>query len=294
MRRRIICFRAEWSNKPLENCLFPLILIVVPTLGTRRDWLRASIVSILSQEGVEVRVRVVAPSEASLGGLCTELGAELVECDRKGLSVAINEGWKDTGEAEFLTWLGDDDLLAPGSLAATSAALAARPNAPMVYGAVRYIDAAGNSMWLQRPGRFAAWYLPYGKNLVPQQGSLLRKSFVMAAGGIDEACKSAMDQDLFSRLLECGPSAYVRQEVAAFRIHESNITVNKGNEGADEGERIRARHAGRFYPLIRRVTVMSDRLIYALIRRWPYKAPPVVNGKPYTIAYQRVEDDAVG
>lgn len=274
--------------------MFPLVLVVVPTLGARKGWLRASIGSILSQEGVQVRVRVVAPSKASLAQLCSELGVELVECDEKGLSVAINEGWKDTGEAEFITWLGDDDLLAPGSLAATSAALAAHPKANMAYGAVRYIDAAGHSMWLQRPGRFAAWYLPYGKNLVPQQGSLLRKSAVLAVGGIDETCKSAMDQDLFSRLLDSGPYSYVRQEVAAFRMHESNITVTKGNEGDDEGELIRARHAGQFYPVIRHVTRIADRVIYALIRRWPYGAPPSVSGQPYTVAHGSLVDDVVG
>lgn len=274
--------------------MFPLVLVVVPTLGARIGWLRASISSVLDQEGVEVKVRVVAPSRASLGELCSELGVELVECDEKGLSVAINEGWRNADGAEFITWLGDDDLLAPGSLAATCAALINRPYAAMAYGAVRYIDGAGKSMWVQRPGRFAAWYLPYGKNLVPQQGSLLRRSHVMAAGGIDESFKSAMDQDLFSRLLDRAPSAYVRQEVAAFRMHESNITVVKGNEGADEGERIRARHAGQFYPLIRRLTLISDRVIYALIRRWPYGAPPQVHGVPYTVAYEASTDSITG
>lgn len=271
----------------------PLILVVVPTLGTRKGWLRASIRSILSQEGVNVRVRVVAPSHASLGSLCSALGVELVECDQKGLSVAINEGWKDAGGAEFVTWLGDDDLLAPGSLAATSAALAASPNIAMVYGAVRYIDADGGSLWLQRPGRFAAWYLQYGKNLVPQQGSLLRRSFVISAGGIDESFRSAMDQDLFSRLLDCGSFSYVRREVAAFRMHDSNITVTKGENGADEGERIRGRHAGKFYPMIRRLTLISDRMIYALIRRWPYGSPATLNGRPYTVAHGAPDEDIV-
>jgi glycosyltransferase involved in cell wall biosynthesis len=274
--------------------LSPKILVVVPTLGTRRDWLRASVRSVLSQEGVDVRVRVVAPSQASLGPLCSELGVELVECDQKGLSVAINEGWKDAEGVEFVTWLGDDDLLAPGSLAATNAAISGAPDIAMVYGAVRYVDAGGSSMWLQRPGRFAARYLPYGKNLVPQQGSLLRRSVVMAAGGIDESCKSAMDQDLFLRLLDRGTYAYVRQEVAAFRMHESNITVTKGDIGADEGERIRARHAGKFYPIIRRFTLISDRLIYALIRRWPYGPPASVNGRPYTVAHEAAVDDIAG
>jgi len=266
--------------------LSPSILVVVPTLGERKGWLRASVRSVLSQEGVEVKVRVVAPSRASLGRLCSELGVDLVECDKKGLSVAINEGWRDSEDTEFITWLGDDDLLAPGSLATTSAALAAHPMATMVYGAVRYIDAAGNSLWLQRPGRFAGWYLRYGKNLVPQQGSLLRRSFVTAGGGIDETYQSAMDQDLFSRLMDCGPYSSVPQEVAAFRMHGSNITVNKGDEGADEGERIRARHVGQFYPLIRRLTLVADRVIYALIRRWPYGPPPLVNGLPYTVAHE--------
>ena len=267
--------------------MFSSVLVVVPTLGVRQDWLRSSIHSILSQEDVDVRVRVVAPTAAALRPICSELGVELVECDRKGLGVAINRGWKDAGEFEYVTWLGDDDLLAPGSLASTTAVMSANADIAMAYGAVRYIDGAGSSLWLQRPGRFAAWYLSYGKNLVPQQGSLLRRSLVLQIGGIDETYKSAMDQDLFSRLLDGRSFAYVRQELAAFRLHDSNITVTKGDGGANEGEQIRMRHAGRFYPAIRRLTRMTDRVIYAFIRRRPFGATPLIDGVPYTIAHDQ-------
>lgn len=268
----------------------PPILVVIPTLGIRRDWFVASVRSILSQEGVDVRIRVVAPSKANLRSLCSALGVELIEYDRRGLSAAINRGWEGADDFEYVTWLGDDDLLSPGSLSATAAEMTHHPSASIVYGAVRYIDANGRTLWLQRPGRFAGWYLRYGKNLLPQQGSLLRRSAVRSVGGINESYKSAMDQDLFSRLIDSGGYRYVRYEVAAFRLHESNITVTKGDAGTDEGDEIRARHAGRFYELIRSCTQISDRVIYGLIRRWPYGPPPLgADGVPYTIS--RINDE---
>lgn len=260
------------------------ILVVIPTLGQRKDWLIASIKSITSQEGIDAKVRVVAPTQASVGPTCSALGVELLEYNRKGLSAAIRRGWEECDDYDYVTWLGDDDLLAPGSLKRTAAVMASQPKTSIVYGAVRYIDSRGRTLWLQRPGRFAGWYIRYGKNLLPQQGSLLRKSAVQAIGGVDENFRSAMDQDLFTRLIDRGSYAYVRHEVAAFRLHESNITVTKGNAGSDEGELIRARHGGRLYPLLRPITKVTDRLIYAMIRRWPYPAPERVQGIPYTFA----------
>lgn len=258
--------------------------MVVPTLGLRRDWLKSAIRSVLAQEGVGVTVRVVAPTTAKLSLLCGELGVELLESDRKGLSAAINDGWNAPSKAEYVSWLGDDDLLAPGSLSAAIRALEGRPAAAMVYGAVRYIDARGETLWVQRPGRFAAWYLAYGKNLLPQQGSLLRMSRVQSVGGVDERFTRAMDQDLFSRLiLGNGESVYVGRELAAFRLHESNITLTKGISGDDEGEIIRARHTGNLYPAVRRLTRVLDHAIYSVIRHLPFRPPAEINGVPYTI-----------
>ena len=261
------------------------VLVVVPTLGTRLPWLREAILSITTQDIDPLPlIRVVAPSQArsALADLCAELGAELVISDRKGLSAAINDGWRDAKNFEFVTWLGDDDLLAPHALRRAVEFLRRQPPAVAVYGQIRYVDPSGNTLWFQRPGSLAPIYMKVGKNLVPQQGSLIRSSAAARLNGIDENFSSAMDQDLFARLQRLGKLAYIRVEVAAFRLHDSNITITKGSSGEDEGEKIRRRQVGKLYPLIRPFTRLSDKLLYAAIRRSRIPTTPLRDGLPYT------------
>ena len=260
----------------------PRVLIVVPTLGHRLGWLSDCVASIQQQQSLcSVHTVVVAPTSADLGSFCADRHVEHRASDRKGLSAAINDGWRDSDRFDYLGWLGDDDLLAPGSIASASEALESDGSASAVDGDVRYIDRNGNTMWMQRPGRWAQLYFRVGKNLVPQQGSLFRSSAVRQVGGVDETFRSAMDQDLFDRLRLVGRLIHVRRELAAFRLHEANITVTKGDAGTDEGDRIRAR-GGRAYNVLRPITPLTDRLIYGTMRRLPSPPAPLSNGQPYT------------
>lgn len=259
------------------------VLVVVPTLGRRPEWLEDALSSVLSQgPNIDLRVRVVAPSSANVEAICSKFEVELLISERPGLSAAINDGWNHPHSAGFVTWLGDDDVLAPGSLAHTTQALMENPAAPAAYGQIRYIDERGATLWLQRPTRFAAQYMKVGKNLLPQQGSLLRWGAVKAIGGLNESFKSAMDQDLFMRLFERGGFVYVRRELGAFRLHASNITVTKGASGENEGDSIRRRYVRGHYATIRRVTSITDRMIYGVMRRLPASRPATVYGRPYT------------
>jgi GT2 family glycosyltransferase len=258
------------------------VCMVVPTLGHRLDWLAECLTSIrLQRVDDPVLLRVVTPRPDDVAALALAHGAEVVEQRQGRLSAAINLGWAGV-DADALAWLGDDDLLAPGSLAAASAALRSHPHAALVYGRVRYIDGEGRTLWLQRPGRLAARYIHVGKNLVPQQGSLFRASAVRSIGGVDEALQSAMDQDLIQRLTRVGSSVYVPAELGAFRLHGAGITETKGSAGQDEGDAVRRAHGPRWYPRVRPATRAVDRVVYAAMRRVPAPPPPLSDGVPYT------------
>lgn len=258
------------------------ICLVVPTLGDRLDWLDQSLQSITMQDvDAPVRLRVVTPRPEQVEELCRRYGAELVEQRAGRLSAAINLGWAGV-QAEALAWLGDDDLLAPGALRAALDALRADPRVALVYGRVRYIDADGRTMWLQRPGRLAARSIHVAKNLVPQQGSLFRADAVSAVGPLDESLRSAMDQDLIQRLTRHGRWTYLHRELGAFRLHGAGITETKASTGDDESEQLRHRHGPRWYPAVKPLVPALDRVVYGLMRRVPPTAVPVVGGEPYT------------
>jgi GT2 family glycosyltransferase len=260
----------------------PDILIAVPTLGRRADWLRSAVTSI-SQQDVPARVLLVGPNRRELVDQASHLGVELQVVEEQGLSLAINTALRSTN-ATYVSWLGDDDVLAPGSLGRVRTALEQAPAASFSYGRTRYIDDRGMTIGRTRPGRWAPLYLTLGKDFVPQPGSLIRHAALRDIGYLDETLNNAMDLDLFIRLRAWGKPIYVPYEVSAYRLHASSITATKGS--ADEAEHVRRAHlrpsALRCYPIWRPVTRLVDRAVDASFRRLPAPPPSTELGRPYT------------
>lgn len=242
--------------------------IVVPTLGTRTEWLDGALATIVGQTGADVRVIVVTPNFAQVNAIAQRHGVEVLHSTTPGLSAAVNEGWGELSDCEFLTWLGDDDLLAPGGVAASLDYLYKHPKAVATYGNVRYMDASGRTIFVTRPRQLAAAYLTWGKDLVPQPGSLVRRSALGETGALDTSLRYAMDLDLFLKLKVVGKVAYLDREVAAFRLHAGSITGS--NNSSHEASEVRARYLGRrqgtfsnrSQPLFR----MLDRVLYRALR----------------------------
>ena len=256
--------------------------IVVPTMGDRPEWLNQCLASIYFQAGVKPRLVLVSPEPSSVRALADQYDAESIADEGLGLSAAINAGWSRIGDTDALCWLGDDDLLAPDSLSRSAKTLRMHPRASATYGNVRYIDTRGETLFVARPGAFAARYLPWGKDLVPQPGSLFRADAVRAIGPLDERYRYAMDYDYFLRLRKWGELKYVGREVAAFRLHSHGIT---SNQSGDESEHVRQRVHGpavnairlRLRPLQR----MLDHALYRALRAKP-GAVPQHNSRCYT------------
>jgi GT2 family glycosyltransferase len=263
------------------------VAIVVPTLGTREAWLRDCLHSIVSQDGPDCRVIVVAPTAANLR-VCEEFDVRVARFDEPGLSRAVNYGWS-LQPSRYVAWLGDDDLLAPGSLAATVDFLDRRRDCSMVYGRVRYIDADSNTLWVTRPSRFASGYLRAGKNFVGQQGSLINRRAADDVGWLDPTLMNSMDQDFFTRLRKAGRRAYIPVELGAYRWHATSITWAKGS--LDESEMVRQRHLSvmgvALYRAWRIVGRRLDWAISAILRRVPPPAVPLRDGSPYIAPVRR-------
>jgi GT2 family glycosyltransferase len=258
------------------------LTIVVPTLGKRAAWLRDCLYSITLQGEENCRIIVVAPDSADLS-VCDQFDVETSRYNGRGMSRAINHGWSLDPTSDYISWLGDDDLLAPGSLRATAAFLDGNPRCSMVYGRVRYIDADSSSLWMSHPTRFAAPYLRVGKNLVSQQGSLVRRSAASRIGYLDADLMNAMDQDFFTRLRAVGRRAYIPRELGAFRWHASSITSQKHSR--NESELVRRRHLSstqlRAYCAWRIVGRHFDWAVDAAVRRLPAPSVPRRDGLPY-------------
>lgn len=261
------------------------VTVIVPTLATRKEWLRQCLTSIQRQSPTP-RILIVTPSHADLSDvLARHPGAIWLTDDTPGLSNAINTGLREV-RTPLATWLGDDDLLAPNSIAIATQVLEDHPAASFVYGRTRYIDQSGKTLGYTRPSRLAAWYLKYGKDFVPQPGSLFRSVALEEVGGVDASLRNAMDLDMFIRLQSWGPAIYVPRELSAYRLHDSSITMTKGL--SDEADLVRLRHqsptAKRINRAVRPLTRQLDTWFDRSFRYAHAPKPPIwaAGGGPYT------------
>lgn len=212
------------------------VLIVVPTLGTRMDYLDRALTSITSQS-VPADVLLVAPDRPAVRAAAERHGARFI-ADPGSQTKAINEGVAAAQlQHEFVNWLGDDDLLEPESLAATTAALDADPTAVVAYGACRYIDEDDRELWISQAGPWATRILSWGPDLIPQPGMLVRTDAWHRVGGVDESFRFAFDLDLLLKLKAIGRLVDVGMVVSSFRWHADSLTVGDRTTNLQESER---------------------------------------------------------
>ena len=223
------------------------VLFVVPTLGRRADLLVQALDSVHSQERRDLDLVVVAPPGSHAESAAAAAGARfLADPGRGGLPGALNAALDDAPPStRYFAWLGDDDLLAPGSLDATVAALDAAADAVLVYGWCDYIDEHNRVVFRSRAGRLAKAIMRVGPNLIPQPGSLMRYDAVRAVGGLDETVHLAPDLDLYLRLRRRGRILCVPRTLACFRWHPDSATVTHERLSMREADRVRMKYLSR-------------------------------------------------
>jgi GT2 family glycosyltransferase len=230
--------------------------MIVPTLGTRVDFLERNLQSIVTQS-VHVDIVVVCPPDAkSARTLATRFDAQLLD-DTGSLPGAINAGARLANEShEFVSWLGDDDMLAQDSLVTTTRMLDAHPQAVLAYGACQYINEHGELLWTSRAGAWAERILSWGPDLIPQPGKLVRTWAWQAVGGVDESLTMAFDLDLLLKLRSKGPFVHTRRVVSCFRWHGDSLTASNRSRNLDESEAVKRRY---LTPEVRRVSWLWEK-----------------------------------
>ena len=223
------------------------VLVVLPTLGDRIESLALTLESVEQQRnGVAITLVVIAPrGAASVRELATRFGAVVVDDPREGISEAINRGLTARTTETYYAWIGDDDLFRPGGLARLKNMLDADGSAVVAYGGCDYIDPDGRMIARSRAGRLAQVLLPWGPDLIPHPGSMIRLDALEAIGGFDRSLRFALDLDAFLSLRSHGRFACTREAVSAFRWHPDSLTVANRLASSLEAERVKRRHLPR-------------------------------------------------
>jgi hypothetical protein len=220
-------------TKPLSTA------VVVPTLGLRPTLLVQALRSI--RDAGTSSILIVGPAEFDASGLIAD-GLADAKLDEVGttLAGAIHQGFQALPpEVRFISWLGDDDLLKPDALTATSDFLLAHPKSSAVYGACDYIDENGKLIWRNRSGPWAAPLLRIGPDLIPQPGSLFRREAYDSTQGLRTDLGWAFDLDIFLQLSRVGRLSYIPRTLAAFRWHADSLSVGQRDRSVSEASAVR-------------------------------------------------------
>lgn len=226
------------STKPAK------ILVVLPTLGDRIDTLKETLLTIQAEaKVVDLRLIVVAPTSAiEAKKLAVKMGAQVVDDPKTGISEAINCGIRTREGEEFYAWMGDDDLFRPEGLLKLKLLLENNPDAVVSYGGCEYIDPDGKVLATSAAGKLAQILLPWGPDLIPHPGSMIRLDALENIGMFDNSLKYAMDLDAFLKLKQVGKFVFTREVVSAFRWHPNSLTVANRRKSSLESEAVKARH----------------------------------------------------
>ena len=219
---------------------------MVPTLGTRPEYLSECLDSLqrAGQADATPFVVIVAPSDFDCSSYIKTGKADFfVEDPGQGLANAINAGFSNMPpEIEYMNWLGDDDVLKDSSLNKTFSFLESNPRCVMVFGGCEYIDSKGQTIWTNSSGAWAVPLMRFGPDLIPQPGSLFRRSAFTAVRGLDSKYAWAFDFDLFIKLSKIGKIGFINETLAGFRWHPESLSVEYRNRSVMEASEVRVSH----------------------------------------------------
>jgi hypothetical protein len=217
----------------------PAVGVVVPTIGERPQYLESTLKSI--REAGESFIVLVGrngfdASSYQKAGL-VDLYVDEVEAS---VPNKINQGFRALPEnIEYITWIGDDDLLSPGALG-TAVQTLEKPEKPvLVYGHCQYIDSDGKDVLVKRSGSWAVPLLRFGPQLIPQPSAFFRRDAFEKVGELSDKFQFAFDFDLFLKLTNLGKAVFIDQILSSHRWHATSLTYSRRWESVREASKVR-------------------------------------------------------
>jgi glycosyltransferase involved in cell wall biosynthesis len=207
------------------------VTVVIPTRN-RRDWLRLTLRSVLRQDHHELETIVVDDgSTDNTADMLTQVRDSRVRVIRhdtpQGVAASRNHGAAESGGA-WIGFLDDDDLWAPEKLARQLEAASASGRSWVYAGSVN-IDYEANivgGMPPVPPEDVMALIPRY--NVIPGGGSnvIVRRDEFNRVGPFDLRLKNTEDWEMWIRLSEGGPPAWVPLPLLAYRVHTMNASLD--------------------------------------------------------------------
>lgn len=220
------------------------ITIAIPALNAAKT-IGSTLESLRNLDDIVGIVVVDSYSVDETVEIAKSFGAEILECPPGNMYTAVNMGLSGA-TTPWVTYINADDLIYSTSLLERLSRIGS--DADISYGTVDFIDGDGRFLRSWRPAREAALLPLYQAGFSPmlQQGTLIRRELFENLGGFSTKYRYVSDADFWFRALEAdaefryvGPAT-----VAAFRLHEAQITQQKKVEMEAEHRAMVDNHGG--------------------------------------------------
>lgn len=220
----------------------------MPTVFSRPQYLPLAARAIRDSGDCFVLLASPVPSSEAQGLVAQlfesgQIDSHLIETPGLPLAEKLNEALRALpDDCEYIGWLGDDDILLPGALEAAAKVMDQNPEVVMIYGDCDYISSTGKVLFTNHSSNFAAKLLSFGPQLIPQPGSLWRRSVFEKVGGLSREFNLAFDFDLFVKLSKEGTLRHIPQTLAQFRWHKDSLSVKYRPTSVAEASQVRRNH----------------------------------------------------
>jgi glycosyltransferase involved in cell wall biosynthesis len=212
--------------------------VVVPCYNYAR-FLPRSVESVLTQEGVTVRVLVIDDTSSDdTPAVARELARDpRVEVRRhavnQGHIKTYNEGLLGWASAKYSLLLSADDALAPGALARATQLMDANPAVGMHYGMAQLIHEDAEPVRIVESGpeesqiidgpAFLKHVCSVG-NVVPTPTAVVRTELQQKLGGYRADLPHTGDMEMWMRFAANGAVGVTRSIQAYYRLHSANMS----------------------------------------------------------------------
>lgn len=218
----------------------PWLSVVMPTYNGASH-VAAALDSVAAAGAADVEVIVVDDGStdetlAIVESFADRFALRVATPERTGNWVASTNRAIALARGHYLCCLHQDDCWLPRRLELLRAAVGRHGDVALAFHPARYIDAAGREL--------GTWRCPFSgheglldpallvsrllvQNFLSVPAPLFSRAAVAAVGGLDEDLWYTADWDLWLKLAAAGPSLYVPEVLACFRIHPESQTANR-------------------------------------------------------------------
>jgi glycosyltransferase involved in cell wall biosynthesis len=185
----------------------------------------------------------------------------------QGQADAINKGFK-MASGDVVAWLNADDYYLADTFSKVANIFERNPQTNIVYSDTMLVDKNKKKLRIKKDHPFDDGVLLYYGCYIQSTTTFFSKCIIDAGHLLDISYKTCMDYEYFVRLANLGYRfEYVPDVFAAFRWHDSNVSVVYPKKRREETVRIKHEYGFKVTQNLKIQTFLHDLIYYAYLTK---------------------------